>query len=377
VLEDRTVPSFLPPVAFPGPSYVGAVGDLNNDGRADLLYSGGYSGTVVVQLSNGDGTFQAARSSAAGGRLLKSLVPGDFNGDGRLDVLSVGLGGVNLLLGSGDGTFQAPRPVSMPVGGAHTVVAGDLNGDGRLDLVAGLELDGAMHFHPTDGGYSSSGSGYYTVEYTAYTSVLLGRGDGSFAAASTTLVGQGEHSTVLPRGGIVNGVVLELGDFDGDGHQDILAGGTLLYHQAKLLRGRGDGTMATPQPTVEFGTFVPSVGDFNGDSRADLVTSGGVLLGNGDGTFRTVLTFPEDTAVRAIGDFNGDGKLDVVATTSSNGTVSVLLGNGNGTFQPARTFAAEAAASAVAVGDFSGDGWLDLAVTNGNSLSVLLNDRHW
>src|SRR5262249_52843888 len=53
VLEDRTVPSFLPPVAFPGPSYVGAVGDLNNDGRADLLYSGGYSGTVVVQLSNG------------------------------------------------------------------------------------------------------------------------------------------------------------------------------------------------------------------------------------------------------------------------------------------------------------------------------------
>jgi uncharacterized protein (DUF2141 family) len=367
------VPSFLPPVTSPG-LFSGTVGDFNNDGRADLISSDGYLGTVGVRLGNGDGTFQAARSSAAG-RYPVSLVPGDFNGDGRLDVVSLGLAAdVNLLLGNGDGTFQAPRFVPLPpAGGARSVVAGDLNGDGKLDLVAGLELDGAMHSHHSADGYSF-GTDYVSVEYTVFASVLLGHGDGSFAATSTNLVGKGEHTTILPRGGPIGYVLFAPGDFDGDGRQDVLAGGLLLYGQTKLLRGHGDGTLAAPQSATDFARLV---GDFNGDGKADLVTANGVRLGNGDGTFRTAQTFPASTAVGAVGDFNGDGKLDVVTSNSATGTVSVLLGTGTGTLQPARTFAAGPSPSTVAVGDFNGDGGLDLAVTGPSGLSVLLNDRHW
>src|SRR5438445_3188752 len=70
----------------------------------------------------------------------------------------------------------------------------------------------------------------------------------------------------------------------------------------------------------------------------------------------------------AVGDFNGDGRLDLAVTNASSydvpGTVSVLLGNGDGTFQSALSFAAGTDAASVAVGDLNGDGRPDLAVAN-------------
>ncbi len=125
-------------------------------------------------------------------------------------------------------------------------------------------------------------------------------------------------------------------------------------------------------------------GDLNGDGKADLVVSDyaastiSVLLGNGNGTFKTHVDYPVGAGAYgiAIADFNGDGKADVAVADWSAATVSVLLGNGDGTLQPAVSYTVGAEPSQIAVGDFNGDGKLDLAVATYavSAVSVLLGN---
>jgi hypothetical protein len=115
-----------------------------------------------------------------------------------------------------------------------------------------------------------------------------------------------------------------------------------------------------------------AVADVNGDGKPDMVVSNfwsstvGVLLGNGDGTFQTAVTFTpgvQNSAI-AIADVNGDGKPDLIVGIWSGG-VGVLLGNGDGTFQPIVTYGSGGVqVSDVAVADLNRDGKLDLIVAN-------------
>jgi hypothetical protein len=121
------------------------------------------------------------------------------------------------------------------------------------------------------------------------------------------------------------------------------------------------------------------VADINGDGIPDLVTTGSVLLGNGDGSFQDTVNYAAGGGARsvAVGDFNRDGKLDLAVTVA--GGVNVLLGNGDGSFQAALTFSTGYNPSSVAVRDFNSDGWPDLAVANqySSNVSILLNDGLW
>jgi Calx-beta domain/FG-GAP-like repeat len=205
-------------------------------------------------------------------------------------------------------------------------------------------------------------------------SVLLGNGDGTFQAPRNFDAGHA-HSSVT------------VGDFNGDGRQDLAvnnkddplgSGGSL-----SVLLGNGDGTFQTRVSYLTSGNSTGSVtvGDFNGDDVPDLVvlnywsSNGSVLLGNGDGTFQAALNFAagrEPISV-AVGDFNGDGLQDLAVANSYPANVGVLLGNGDGTFQPPRNFDVGTNCSSVAVGEFNGDGIPDLAVAGGG-VSVLLGN---
>ena len=334
-----------------------ASGDFNGDGRTDLATLG------EVFLSNGDGTFQAPKEFAAGSQAT-SLVAADFNGDGKLDIAVTdrgygfpGAGGVLVLLGNGDGTFQAPKTFAAGTF-PELLVEGDFNGDGRTDLVAANEDDKDLWLLQGngDGTFQTErripfGEGYATflvtgdfggdgrlglavVDGTNDVSILQGNGDGTFQPPQPSVTGGSQY--------------LATGDFNGDGRLDfaVTNGGS-----ASVLLGLGDGTFQT-QPQFP---AVPSpsgyvAGDFNGDGRLDLAVTNwldntvSVLLGEGDGTFQPPQVFAAGNLPGSVaaGDFNGDGRLDLAVTDSGSGfasglivpgNVSILLGNGDGTFQ--------------------------------------------
>ena len=152
------------------------------------------------------------------------------------------------------------------------------------------------------------------------------------------------------------------------------------------------GNPAVFAPAVAYGSggsqaASAAVADVNGDGKPDLVVANacgsiancagsvGVLLGNGDGTFQTAVTYGsggQGALWVAIADLNGDGKPDLVVMNScanssdcSIGTVGVLLGNGDGTFQPTVTYGSGGVyAESIAVADVNGDGRPDLVAGN-------------
>src|SRR4029077_7732302 len=143
--------TFQSPMAIPvgtGQASV-AVGDLNGDGEADLVATNG--STLIVLLGKGNGTFQPPlfATTQSTGTYRAALAVGDLNGDGKADVVVVGqdiisVGFVSVMLGKGDGTFQTPRVYSVGTAGADSIVLGDFNGDGDVDLAVDQNNSGLI-----------------------------------------------------------------------------------------------------------------------------------------------------------------------------------------------------------------------------------------
>ncbi|HXP41418.1 MAG TPA: FG-GAP-like repeat-containing protein [Candidatus Acidoferrales bacterium] len=261
-----------------------AVADFNGDGKLDVAVANCAAtgsatcssgiGTLAVLLGNGDGTFQSAKTFAAGGMHSWDIAAGDVNGDNNIDIVitncaaigsaceSAGVDSVvGVLLGNGDGTFQPAKTYDSGGGATGGLALADLNADGKLDVVV------------TNGKVA----------------VLLGNGDGSFQAA----IGYD------PGGSGADAVVVA--DVNHDGRPDLLV--------ANYFCGS---------------TYNCSHGSI------------GVLLGNGDGTFQHAVSYASggDGAFRlAIADLNGDFKPDVIVANTfttggenSTGVVGVLMG---------------------------------------------------
>ena len=359
-----------------GPNAV-AVADVNRDGIPDLVVANWctdstcVASSVGVLLGNGDGTFKPAVAYGSGGLYADSVAVADVNGDGKPDIVvgtcgfpkiinCVASGGkAGVLLGNGDGTFQPAVSYSLGGFGATSVAVADVNGDGKLDLLV------------------ATGSAV---------GVLLGNGDGTFQTVTTYSSG----------GFTALSVAVE--DVNGDAKPDLVVANwctdsSCTASSVGVLLGNGDGTFQTVVAYNSGGLLANSVviGDVNGDGKLDLVvvngsTTGtdagnvGVLLGKGDGTFQTAVPYNRGgfgAGSVALADVNGDGKPDVVvsncstssiACAHSDGDVAVLLGKGDGTFPTAVSFGSGGTTPfGVAVGDVNGDGRPDIVAANCSS----------
>jgi hypothetical protein len=333
-----------------------ALGDFNGDGKKDVVkvVTNQVSSSTVYQLSvllgNGNGTFQTAVLTNLTSNNEDPIFVGDLNGDGKDDVLQVHPeltpSTVDVYLSNGDGTFAASTNVQLSAFSLSGGVLTDINGDGKLDiLLVDSETPGIVTY-------------------------LLGNGDGTFQAGvpMATLTGAAPNN-------------LFFADFNGDGKIDF-AGTTNSGQLSVYLSASGAFAAPVSLATSDgnYNACNDIAGDLTGDGKPEIVSVNcnyntlTVYVNNGDGSFQTGAYYQNpgdgdsDPYGLAIADLNGDGKNDVVVSNEEAGAITTFLGNGDGTLTPVPVgFAASGWTwETPLVADFNGDGILDVLQSQDN-----------
>jgi hypothetical protein len=352
------------------------------------------SGSFVVAVMDCIGcispTFEPARSYGIENGTFRTAA-GDFNNDGKMDVVGTAPGGVAIFYGDGTGNFAAP--IYLPAGGFDVPAAsGDFNNDGKTDLAVGSS-DGVVYIYMNNGSgldqptfYADHGGEAYEIAVADFNSdgktdlaighqfaglaILFGNGSGGFAEPVDYLEGNGP-------------VQVSKGDFNGDGKTDLITAnaGT---GDTSLLINNGSGGFNISSASIPATDF--AVADFNGDGKTDIVagtgdSSVGLYVGDGHGAFTAAGSF--DTGGSGLNgikaaDFNGDAKFDVVVSNGWSDTVSILIGDGHGVFSPPLSFATASGPIGITATDLNADGRPDIAVAAyfAGQVSVLINNTY-
>ena len=309
-------------------------------------------------------------------------------------------------------SFKSAKLLAVSTG-VDYVLSADLNGDGKLDLVYLPSISSGAPIAPRspqvllgngDGTFAAAQAapllpapagnlGRFAIAdvnkdgkpdlivvvatntINSQLAVFLGNGDGTFQAG---IISAGPSNTnIFPNLDAQMGVA----DFDGDGAVDIIVS-DVANDTVSFLSGDNQGHFTLKNTWFDGNNPRDiHVADLNGDGHPDFVAQGGlsastsVYIGNGNGTFQPVVTYtgPNHTGSVVVQDVNHDGKLDLVVSGFNN-TVDILLGNGDGTFSNTSAGGSSyggVGPSVVAVADFDGDGTLDIAVASHNGIGIL------
>lgn len=369
--------STMPPDSFAASTAL----DANGDGKTDLVCVNYEDGSLITALTGAGGafTYKVALPASTTTYTFPQHVYGDFNGDGKPDLVvsltTVGkpnVYGAGVALSNGDGTFQTPVPIPLPVSLANGIqynafAVGDVNGDGKLDLVFTYQGDSqGFSTKGTPGGYFVAlGNGDGTFHEATFVSfgvtpyyVLLDHFHGSKAPLDlviadvnypkvsneqvSLLTGSGDgtfgSSTVVASGYYFFGLLSA--DFNKDGNPDLVVSAPVSFNNYPSADGflayigHGDGTFS-PSTVLAANGFPGTAiaADVNGDGNSDIVFSSAplgvtglpisvsglsVLLGNGDGSFGTVIGYPMWGTTLFAGNFLGDNTQSVVGDAAGS-----------------------------------------------------------
>jgi len=324
-------------------------GDFNNDGVPDIA-SVGSNGYLYTRLGNGDGTFGSVHSGAHRIPYIQ-VVAGDVNNDGKLDLIALSASNnkVDIYLGLGTGLFTTPTTAAHELAtgsGPSFIATGDFNGDGNLDIAVANETASTLTIYLGSGtgtftagtpfsidagtvdivvaDFNSDGIPDLAISNATNITTYLGNGNGTFQSAGQTFA--------LPDGDAPNSIAA--GSLRNNGVQDLVVGDDYLGGFWVYL-GNNDGTFTTPANPITNNDDYTFVGllDVDGDGNLDLVDQSGygdldVFLGNGDGTFGDSSYFSVGYGGLnfAAADFNHDGLPDFITSDNGDDTETILLG---------------------------------------------------
>jgi hypothetical protein len=341
--------TFASAVNYPSNSgpFAVAIGDVNGDGRPDVVVGYNAGSVISVYLNTGGGALGPKTDFTVGSGTVYSIALARINPDAALDIVCATNNGLRVLMNNGSGGF-GPSASYAGTSPLRQVAVADFNGDGSMDVVAASMVTplGAV--------------------------VFINNQTGVFTTIANLPIGQ-QCSGV--------GVL----DFDNDTIPDLLVSTSGGSNGLYRLKGNGNGTFqASVQVVGGVGGSALTLADLTGDGLPEVLipSQGGgiinIVLNQGNGVFSAAGSVSEPTMGTAfnvaVADVSGDGVPDLLAPLQGANQLAAHRGLGGTSFEPRVTFPVGGGPNSVAVGDLNGDNLPDAVVTNGGgtTISVLL-----
>ncbi|CAF0906720.1 unnamed protein product [Adineta steineri] len=385
----------------------GAIGDLNADGRMDIVVNIYYNRAFQILLGFGNGTFVSKTIYSVGSLSRPSWCTiADWNNDQRLDIIvsSCDTNNIHMFVGYGDGTFLSEQAYSTGDGSCPLASgSGDLNNDGLLDVVVvnsrtntvGVFLEFTYMNGIREATYATGSASHpraiglgHFINDVQLDVVMANYGLGNVGFLEGHTNGTFPIQTMFSTGVLSFPTSIAIDDLNNDNKLDIVVANPSIGNLS-IFYGYENGSFASQKTySVQPGSFPQSVicGDFNNDKKRDIA-----VVYSGSNSVSTLLRY--DTVVLkkqaeyftgtssyphavSVGDFNNDGWSDFVTVNRGSQSISIFLGLGNATFSGPTTHAAGTGSPSygIVVGHVNNDTYLDIVVSHywRNAVSIFL-----